>query len=120
LNAVRSQVQWLQNATRTAAPLGDQGFANVWQQFQTLRNTYVGLKQTLNPQQLAAGANALAELDAGLDIIQEAFTNYQNDLAAGRSPSAALRDLCQIMAQGSRIWLQQLNKSCMALRVGVP
>ena len=118
LNGVRSQVSWLQNATRTASSYGAQGYGNVLQQFQALRDSYNGLKQTLNPQQLARGANDLAELDAGLDIIQEAFGNYQEAVGAGQPVNSALRDMCQILGQASQIWLQELNKRCAGLRVG--
>ena len=118
LNGVRSQVNWLQNATRTASNYGPQGYGNVLQQFEALRDAYNGLKQTLNPQQLAQGANDLAELDAGLDIIQEAFANYQEAVSAGQPVNSALRDMCQVLGQTSRIWLQELNKRCAGLRVG--
>ena len=76
------------------------------------------MKQTLNPQQRAYGANAFAELDAGLDILQEAFTNFQNDVGAGRNPRSAFRDMCQVLRQASQVWAQQLNKDCSSLRVG--
>src|SRR5215831_10965878 len=61
LAAVRSQVNWLVNATRTAPSNVSGGYGNVWQQFQALRAAYTGLTQTLNPQQLAQGANDFAE-----------------------------------------------------------
>ena len=118
LNAVRAQVNWLQNTTRTAPNYGDNGYGNVLQQFQALRGAYSELKQTLTPQQAAAGANALAELDAGLDILEEAFTNYQNDVAGGRLVRSALSDMCQVLRQGSRVWLDELNRNCSALRLG--
>ena len=118
LNALRSQINWLQSATRTAPNYGNQGYATVWSQFDGLRAAYNGLKQTLNPGQLARGANSLAELDAGLDIIQEAFTNFQNDVSAGRPPNTALRDMCQVLRQGSTLWAKELHKVCSQLRVG--
>ncbi len=118
LGAVRSQVNWLQNATRTASNYGGQGYDNVWQQFQMLRGAFGAFKQTLNPGQLAEGANSLAELEAGLDIIQEAFANYQADVAAGQMASSALRNMCQVLREGSSLWLQELNKTCSRLRVG--
>jgi hypothetical protein len=118
LNAVRSQVNWLQNATRTASSYGANGVGSVWQHFQALRGSYAAFKQTLNPNQLAAGANSLAELDAGLDIIQEAFANYQDDVAAGQLAGSALRNMCQVLREGSSLWLQELNKTCSRLRVG--
>lgn len=118
LNAVRAQVDWLQNATRTAPNFGVQGSGNLWQQFDMLRGAFAAFKQTLTPQQVAQGANSLAELDAGLDIIQEAFANYQNDLAAGRPANAALHELCQVLREGSNLWWQELKKNCSRLRVG--
>jgi len=117
LAAVRSQVNWLQNATRTASA-GSQGFANLWQQFQSVRGAYHGFTLTLNSRQLAQGANDLAELDAGLGIIQEAFSNHEDAIAAGASPVSALRDLCEILREASRIWLDELNSSTSKLRVG--
>jgi hypothetical protein len=118
LTALKSQISFFQNATRTAPNYTDQGYGNVQGQFQGLRDAYNAFKQTLTPQQSANGANALAELDAGLDILQEAFTNYQNDVAAGRIASMALRDMCQVLRQGSQLWSQQLTKTCSQLRVG--
>src|SRR5262245_11204462 len=97
LNAFRSAFDFLQDATRSAPSYGPQGAGNLWGNFDSVRGSYNALKQTLTPDQLAKGANALAELDAGLDIIQEAFANYENDLAAGRAMHAALRDLCEVL-----------------------
>jgi len=75
-------------------------------------------KSTLTQEQLAHGANGLAELDAGLDILAEAFDNYQQGLAAGQPVGSALRDMCAVLRQGSDLWLQELNKNCSRLRVG--
>jgi len=116
--SVRSGVQWLQNSARTAPPFGTEGSGRVWQQFQTVRMVYEAFKQTLTPQQFAYGANNLAELDAGLDILQEVFVNYQTDLAAGRPASAALRNMSQVLRKGSDLWLREFNKTCSLLRVG--
>jgi hypothetical protein len=67
---------------------------------------------------LQKGANALAELDAGLDIINEAFTNYQNDVAAGREGRTALRDMCEVLREAVQVWAQELEKTSSRLRVG--
>jgi hypothetical protein len=117
LGAVRSQVNWLQNATRTA-PADTQGYGQLWQQFQALREAYIGLTATLNSQQLDKGANDFAELNAGLGIIQEAFTNYQEAITAGQTATSAFRDMCEILREASRIWLQELNNRCTKLKVG--
>ena len=114
---VRAQVGWVQNACQTAPSYGDGGYGNVWQQFQNLRGAYVGFKNTLTPQQLSAGANEIAELDAGLDILQESFNNYQEDVAAGQSTNSALNSLCQVLSQASGVWLQEFNRDCG--RIGV-
>jgi len=120
LNGVRSQVNWLLNATKTAPNQITGGPDKIWQEFQTLRGAYGAFKSTLTPAQLNYGANDLAELEAGLDILQEAFGNYQQDLAAGRSFASAFRNLCQVLARGSRVWVQELNRVSTRLRVGWP
>jgi len=118
LNTVRSQVRSLQNATQNAPNYVQSGYGMVWQQFQDLRGAYAGLKSTLTPNQLNYGANDFAELDAGLDILQEAFANYQDDVGAGRSPNWALRNMCQVLSQAAGVWLQEFNQDCNRLRVG--
>lgn len=116
---VRAQVNWLQNATRTASGYGVQGYGNVWGAFQGLRQAYESFRATLTPQQLSAGANQLAELEAGLDILQEAFANYEQDVARGHSAGAALNSMCTVLRQGSDLWLRELNKTASRLRVGL-
>lgn len=118
LNQVRTQVGWVQNATRTASNYGAGGADVVYQQFQILRDMYSGFTRTLNPLQLNNGANEWAELSAGLDIIQESFVYYQQDIEKGRPAGVALKDLCQVMREASQVWLQQFNRDCTRLRVG--
>ena len=118
LNLVLNQVNWFQNATRTASANNGGGYGMLVQQFQAVRDQYSGLKRTLSPQQLASGANQLAELDAGLDILQEAFTDYQTAVANGQSSSTALANMCQVLNEASRVWAQELKQDCRQLRVG--
>ena len=118
LSAVRAQVGWLQNATGSAPDYGSQGAAMLWQQFQGVSRAYNGFTMTLSAEQAAEGANEFAELAGGLNIIQEAFTNYQDDLASGRLVSVALDDLCQVLSQAAGVWLQELNQDCSNLGVG--
>src|SRR5258705_4107764 len=73
LNALRAQVNWFRNATRTAPNYATGNYDYVWQQFQRLRRAYDEFKATLTPKQSASGANELVELDAGLNILEEAF-----------------------------------------------
>ena len=117
LQSVRAQVNWLRNAIRTASSYGSGGSGVVWQQFQILRQTYTSFKATLTPGQLNAGANELAELDAGLDILQQAFDEYQQDVAAGRSHRKAFQSMCTALDKGAVVWLEELNKT--ARRLGI-
>ena len=118
LNLVLNQVSWFQNATRTASASTGGGYGMLVQQFQAVRNQYSALKNTLSPQQLAAGANQLAELDAGLDILQEAFTDYRTAVANGQSSSTALANMCQVLNEASRVWAQELKQDCRQLQIG--
>jgi len=118
LNSVRTQVRWLQNSTRTASNFREQGYGSMWRSFQELRLDFVALTETLTPQQSANGANDLAELNTGLDILQEAFDNYREDLAAGHSADVARANLSRILRQGSTLWLEKLNKTSSRLKIG--
>jgi ABC-type Na+ transport system ATPase subunit NatA len=68
---------------------------------QGVRDQYSAFKGALNPQQSATGANQLAELDSGLDIIQEAFTDYQTAVANGQSNSTAFSNMSQVLNQAN-------------------
>ena len=119
LNLVLNRVSWFQNATRTASSYtGSAGYGMLLQQFQAVRDRYSALKGTLNPQQLSSGANQLAELDSGLDIIQEAFTDYQTAVANGQSSSSAFANLSRVLNEALRVWTQELKQDCRQLRVG--
>jgi hypothetical protein len=115
---VQSQVTWFQSSTRTASNYGGGGYGVVWQQFQMLQGAFNAFRATLTQQQLSWGANELAELDAGLGILQEAFTNYQQDVADGQSSTSAFNNMCQVLRQASGVWLQEFNSDCNRLRVG--
>lgn len=118
LNLVINQVNWFQNATRTASSRAGDGYGLLMQQFQGVRNQYAGLKSTLTPQQLTSGANQLAELDAGLDLIQEAFTDYQTQVGNGQSNASAFSNMCRVLNEAMGVWAQEFKKDCRQLRVG--
>lgn len=109
LTAVRAEAGSLHNVTQNAVNYGDNGYSMVLNQFQVFRGQYNAFTATLSQNQVDEYANEWAELNAGLDIIQEAFGNYQNDLADGRSATTALRDLCQVVDQAGRVWMQEFN-----------
>lgn len=118
VDSVRTRVSWLKNATRTAPSYATGGDGLVWRSFEALRAEYTMFTRTLNAQQQARGANELAELAAGLDILQEAFANYQQDTNSGRSPAQALRDMCQVLGRAADVWLEEFNRDCARLRLG--
>jgi hypothetical protein len=119
LNLVLNQVNWFQNSTRTATSYaGSGGYGLLLQQFQTVRDQYAALKGTLTPQQLTSGGGQLAELDAGLDIIQQAFTDYQAHVGNGQPSHAALANMCRVLNEALGVWAQELKQDCPQSRVG--
>ena len=117
LSVLRSQVHWFRNTTRTAPGYATGGYDEVRRQFDLFRSAYDQFKATLAPNQLASRANELAELEAGLDILQEAFEEYQQDLAGGRTQAAGFRSLCRVLDEAAGLWLQELNRVAEKLRV---
>ena len=117
-NLVLNQVSWFQNATRTASSYRGGGYGMLLQQFQNVCAQYGALKSSLNPQQLNVGGNALAELDSGLNIIQEAFADYQTAVANGQSPASAFSNMAQVLNQAMAVWVQEFKQVCQQLRVG--
>ena len=77
LQQLKQLLQWLENSTRTSATFAQEADLVLWQNYEGVRMGFEALTRTLTPQQLQYGANDLDELDAGLAIIGEAFTNFQ-------------------------------------------
>ena len=118
LNLLLNQVNWFRNAARSASSNPGGGYGLLVQQFQAVRDQYNGFKGTLTPQQLSSSANQLAELDAGLDIIQQAFTDYQTAVANGQSINTASANLRKVLKEAIRVWTQKLKQDGRQLRVG--
>ena len=118
LNLLLNQVNWFQNAARSASSYPDGGYGLLVHQFQAVRDQYNGFKSTLTPQQLASSSNQLAELDAGLDIVQQAFTDYQNAVANGQSSSSAFTNMARVLNEAMGVWGRELKQDCNQLRVG--
>ena len=136
MNLVLNQINWFQNATRTASSQSYNGYGLLAQQFQAVRDQYAGFRstlfhqfqllrtayeaflRTLNQKQLAQGANELAELSAGLNIIQEAFTDYQTAVANGQSIYTALANMCRVLNEAIGVWAQEFKRDCRQLQVG--
>ncbi len=117
MNLVLSQVSWCQNAARSYSFSGS-GYGMLVQQFQGVRDQFAGFQTTLSPRQLDVGGTQLAELQSGLDIIQEAFTDYQTAVANGQSDLTAFANLRQVLNEAIGVWAQEFKKDCRQLRVG--
>ena len=118
LNLLLNEVNWFQNAARSASSYPDGGYGLLVHQFQAVRDHYSAFKSTLTPQQLVSSTNQLAELDAGLDIIQNAFTNYQTAVANGQSSNTASANLRQVLNKAIQVWTHKLKQDRRQLRVG--
>jgi hypothetical protein len=115
-NLVLNQIRMCQNSTRASSHL--KGYGLLSQQFQEVHNQYAGFKGTLTPWQLGYGGNRLADLDAGLDIIQEAFADYQTAVGNGESANRAFNNLKQVLSQALAAWAQEFKQVCNQIRVG--
>lgn len=120
IRTLRFQLDAFRSATRTApAYYNGTGYDMVTSHFQAVRSAYATFKSTLTSTQASARANDFAELDAGLDIIAEAFTNYQSDVTSGYSGAPAFRDLCQTLSRAMTAWSQQFITVCSRARIPI-
>jgi len=116
--AVRTQADWLRSATRTSTSLATGADTVMWRRLQSLRRTYAAFKASLTPAQLQSGAHDLAELNAGLDILEQPFHKYHLDLEAGRRQSQAFNELRRVVDAGAALWLQEFNQMANRVRAG--
>jgi len=118
IRTLRFQLDAFRSAARTApAYYSGTGYDQIQTHFQAVVSAYQTFKTTLTPTQAANGANDFAELDAGLSIIAEGFTNYQSEAAAGYSGASAFRDLCQTLSRAMDVWSRQFLTVCSRARV---
>ena len=118
MNLVVNQIKWLQSAIRTSGSYAGGGYGNLQEQFQAVRDRWASFETTLTPQQLNAGGDRWAELDEGLDVISEAFADFQTAVASGKSEINAYHELTRVLNQGIGLWGRQFNQTCRELRVG--
>jgi hypothetical protein len=118
MNLVLNQLRSFQNTSGSAGSYVGGGYGMLAQQFQAVRDQYNNFKTTLNPQQANVGANQIAELDSGLDIIAEAFSDYQAAVANGQNATSAYNNMRQVLNQALQVWMQEFKRTCNQLRVG--
>lgn len=118
IRTLRFQLDAFRSAARTApAYYNGTGYDQIQSHFQAVVSAYQTFKSTLTSTQASAGANDFAELDAGLNIIAEGFTNYQSEAASGYSGASAFRDLCQTLSRAMDVWSRQFLTVCSRARV---
>ena len=93
-----------------------QDYQNLQFQFQTLRSTFNLLGGMALDLQRPRAANAAAELDAGLNIIAEAFAPVQQEIQANAVNRDTVVRMCRILDEAMVEWDKELGKSDSRLR----
>jgi len=85
-------------------------YQNLEMHFQNLRITFRAVAKVALQLRNARAANAAAELEAGLDIISEAFDPVQRELQAGTvNPDTVVR-MCQVLDEALLEWQKELKR----------
>ena len=90
-------------------------YQNLLVQFESLRATFHQLAQLAVQLQTARAANAVAELDAGLNIISEAFAPVQQESQAGTLNRDTIVRMCQVLSEALKEWQKELKKDTSRL-----
>ena len=115
-NQARTTAQTADEMGRRAKGVGYQrqnlwaDYQNLEMQFQNLRATFHAVANLALQLRNARAANAAAELEAGLDIISEAFDPVQRELQAGTvNPDTVVR-MCQVLEEALLEWQKELKR----------
>lgn len=115
----RNTAQFARDLSQRARGVGYQmqnfsaDYQNLVYQFQNLRYTFNALGQLALQLQTPQAANAVAELEAGLNIISEAFTPMQQEMQAGAFNPDTIQRMCGAINQALLEWQKEL-KRCSA------
>ena len=90
-------------------------YQNLLFQFQGLRATFNLLGEMVLQLQQPRAANAVAELDAGLNIITEAFAPMQQEVQTGTVNRDTVVRTCRILDQVLFEWGKELKRNSMRL-----
>ena len=94
-----------------------QDFATAQFQFRMLREQFNGLGSLALQLGRPNANNAVAELDAGLNIITELFTFLQNQFNAGTLDHQTIVRTCRALEDAMREWERELKKN--SSRIGL-
>jgi len=103
------------NAAGYSMPQLQQDFANMQFQFQALRQQFNVLGNLALQLGRPRASNAAAELDAGLNTIEELFTFLQNQYNAGTLDRRTIVRTCSAFADAMNVWAQELQKNTSRL-----
>jgi hypothetical protein len=85
-------------------------YQNLLFQFQNLQNTFRALAGVASQLQSARAANAAAELEAGLNIISEAFGPVQQEMQAGSDDRDTVIRMCSVLNEALLEWQKELKR----------
>ena len=85
-------------------------YQNLEYQFQNLQFTFNALGQQALQLKSPRAANAVAELESGLNIIAEAFTPMQQDIQAGTFNPDTVQRMCGALNQALLEWQKELKR----------
>ncbi len=104
---------WGRRASSGAYNAGQfqQDFATAQFQFRMLREQFNGLAALALQLGRPRGNNAIAELDAGLNIIAELFTFLGNQFNAGTLDHQTIVRTCRALEDAMREWERELKKN---------
>jgi hypothetical protein len=92
-------------------------YQNLEFQFQKLCATFNALEELTLQLQSHRAVNAAAELQAGLNIISEAFAPVQQEMQAGTLNRDTVLRMCQVMNEALLEWQKELKKCSSRLGV---
>ena len=85
-------------------------YQNLEVQFQNLRATFNAVGELALQLQSPRAANAAAELQAGLDIISEAFTPVQQEIQASTLNRDTVLRMCEVLNEALMEWQKELKR----------
>jgi hypothetical protein len=90
-------------------------YQNLEMHFQNLRITFHAVANLALKLRDARAANAATELEAGLNIISEAFDPVQGELQAGTVNPDTIVRMCQVLEEALLEWQKELKRSSSRL-----
>lgn len=90
-------------------------YQNLEMQFQNLCTTFHAVANLALQLRNPRAANAAAELEAGLDIISEAFDPVQRELQTGTVNSDTVVRMCQVLEEALLVWEKELKRCSLRL-----